>query len=129
MQKPQLDPDVADTAPSDPVLTTYDHEHMVTYMRVFDALCVVVRRLLTWSPREACSASGSAALRIAIAGLRRSGRSQSARTARDSGCQAAVASSFLDSAGSFFLRTRAALTTRAISVGRRPPWDSCEDMI
>jgi hypothetical protein len=37
MQKPQLDPDVADAAPSDPVLTTYDHEHMVTYMRVFDA--------------------------------------------------------------------------------------------
>jgi Uncharacterized conserved protein (DUF2285) len=37
MQSPPLDPDVADTAPTDSVLTPYDHEHMVTYMRVLDA--------------------------------------------------------------------------------------------
>ena len=28
MQKPPLDPDVSDTAPSDPVLTVYDEEHV-----------------------------------------------------------------------------------------------------
>ena len=32
MQKPPPDPDVADTAPSDSVLTTYDEEHLVTYL-------------------------------------------------------------------------------------------------
>ena len=37
MQKPQLDPDVADTAPSDPVLTVYDEEHLITYLRLLDA--------------------------------------------------------------------------------------------
>jgi|SRR6202163_4609158 hypothetical protein len=37
MQKPPLDPDVADTAPSDPVLTAYDQEHIVTYLRLLDA--------------------------------------------------------------------------------------------
>jgi hypothetical protein len=37
MQKPPLDPDVADTAPSDGTLTPYDHEHAVTYMRMLDA--------------------------------------------------------------------------------------------
>jgi hypothetical protein len=37
MQKPPLDPDVADTAPSDPVLTAYDEEHLVTYLRLLDA--------------------------------------------------------------------------------------------
>jgi hypothetical protein len=30
VQKPPLDPDVADTAPSDSVLTAYDEEHLVT---------------------------------------------------------------------------------------------------
>jgi hypothetical protein len=30
MQKPPLGPDVADTAPSDSVLTTYDEEHIIT---------------------------------------------------------------------------------------------------
>jgi hypothetical protein len=34
---PPLDPDVADLAPSDPVLTVYHHEHAVTYMRMLDA--------------------------------------------------------------------------------------------
>jgi hypothetical protein len=30
MQKPPLDPDVADTAPSDSVLTVYDEQHIIT---------------------------------------------------------------------------------------------------
>jgi hypothetical protein len=33
MQMPPLDPDVADTAPSDSVLTVYDEQHIVTYLR------------------------------------------------------------------------------------------------
>ncbi|ESX66035.1 hypothetical protein X759_28200 [Mesorhizobium sp. LSHC420B00] len=37
MVKPLLDPEVADEAPTSPVLTGYDQEHMVTYMRVLDA--------------------------------------------------------------------------------------------
>ena len=37
MQTPPLDPDVADLAPAEPVLTPYDHEHVVTYMRMLDA--------------------------------------------------------------------------------------------
>jgi hypothetical protein len=37
MQKPPLDPDVSDTAPSDPVLTVYDEEHFITYLRRLDA--------------------------------------------------------------------------------------------
>ena len=35
MQKPPLDPDVA--APMDAVLTAYDREHVVTYLRLLDA--------------------------------------------------------------------------------------------
>jgi hypothetical protein len=37
MQKPPLDPDVADTAPSDAVLTVYDEEHVITNLRLLDA--------------------------------------------------------------------------------------------
>src|SRR6267143_2453015 len=37
MQKPPLNPDVADTAPSDSVLTVYDEEHIITYLRLLDA--------------------------------------------------------------------------------------------
>lgn len=37
MPSPPLDPDVADTAPYDPVLTVYDEEHVVTYLRLLDA--------------------------------------------------------------------------------------------
>jgi hypothetical protein len=38
MQKPPLDPDVADTAPSDSSkLTVYDEEHIITYLRLLDA--------------------------------------------------------------------------------------------
>jgi len=36
MQKPPLDPDVADVAPSAPTLTAYDQEHLVTYLRLLD---------------------------------------------------------------------------------------------
>lgn len=37
MQKPPLDPDVADEAPSAPILTGYDEEHLITYLRLLDA--------------------------------------------------------------------------------------------
>ena len=37
MSKPPLDPDVANVAPTDPALTVYDEEHVVTYMRLLDA--------------------------------------------------------------------------------------------
>ena len=37
MQKPPLDLDVADAAPMDLMLTPYDHEHAVTYLRLLDA--------------------------------------------------------------------------------------------
>ena len=37
MQKPPLDPVVSDTAPSGPVLTVYDEEHVITYLRLLDA--------------------------------------------------------------------------------------------
>ena len=37
MQKPPLNPDVADTAPSDCALTVYDEEHIITYLRLLDA--------------------------------------------------------------------------------------------
>jgi len=35
--QPLPDPDVADAAPTDSMLTLYDHEHMVTYLRLLDA--------------------------------------------------------------------------------------------
>jgi len=37
MRMPPLDPDVADIAPSGAILTAYDHEHLVTYLRLLDA--------------------------------------------------------------------------------------------
>lgn len=37
MQKPPLDPDVADLAPTEGRLTTYDEEHLITYLRLLDA--------------------------------------------------------------------------------------------
>ncbi|MGJ5075518.1 DNA -binding domain-containing protein [Bradyrhizobium oligotrophicum] len=36
MQKPLLDLNVADLAPADDVLTEYDEEHLVTYLRLLD---------------------------------------------------------------------------------------------
>jgi hypothetical protein len=37
MHPPPLDPSVADLAPREPVLTPYDEEHLITYLRVLDA--------------------------------------------------------------------------------------------
>ena len=37
MQSPPLDPPVSDTAPSGGVVTGYDEQHLVTYLRVLDA--------------------------------------------------------------------------------------------
>lgn len=37
MQKPPLDPDVADEAPTASFLTGYDEQHLVTYLRMLDA--------------------------------------------------------------------------------------------
>jgi Uncharacterized conserved protein (DUF2285) len=37
MHSPPLDPPVADTAPTDGVLTGYDEQHLVTYLRLLDA--------------------------------------------------------------------------------------------
>jgi len=37
MQSPPLDPPVDDTAPSDEILTGYDEQHLVTYLRMLDA--------------------------------------------------------------------------------------------
>ncbi len=37
MPSPPLDPPVADSAPTDAVLTGYDEQHLVTYMRLLDA--------------------------------------------------------------------------------------------
>jgi hypothetical protein len=37
MQKPPLDPDVADDAPGAPILTGCDEEHLITYLRLLDA--------------------------------------------------------------------------------------------
>jgi hypothetical protein len=37
MKKPELDPDVADVAPTDSALTTYDEQHVVTYARLLQA--------------------------------------------------------------------------------------------
>jgi hypothetical protein len=37
MQKPPLHADVADSAPSDSVLTPYDEQHLLKYLRSLDA--------------------------------------------------------------------------------------------
>lgn len=37
MKTPPLDPDVADAAPTESVLTPYDQEHAITYLRLLDA--------------------------------------------------------------------------------------------
>jgi hypothetical protein len=37
MKKTPLDPDVADVAPTDSMLTLYDEEHIITYLRLLDA--------------------------------------------------------------------------------------------
>ena len=37
MEKRPLDPPVSDTAPTEAVLTGYDEQHLVTYLRLLDA--------------------------------------------------------------------------------------------
>jgi T6SS, Transcription factor, DNA binding domain len=37
LEKPPLDPPVADLAPTDPILTGYDEQHLITYLRLLDA--------------------------------------------------------------------------------------------
>jgi len=37
MKKPPLDPNVADLAPADPAVTSYDEDHIITYLRLLDA--------------------------------------------------------------------------------------------
>jgi hypothetical protein len=37
MNRPPLDPDVADAAPNVSAMTTYDEQHVVTYMRLLQA--------------------------------------------------------------------------------------------
>ncbi|MGR4931665.1 DUF2285 domain-containing protein [Bradyrhizobium sp. CAR08] len=37
MSGPPLDPDIADVAPHEPVLTAYDEQHVVTYIRLLQA--------------------------------------------------------------------------------------------
>ena len=37
MKKPLGDPDVDDTAPEDEALSTYDEQHMITYLRLLHA--------------------------------------------------------------------------------------------
>lgn len=37
MRQPLLDPDVADEAPNGSVLTGYDEQHLITYIRLLDA--------------------------------------------------------------------------------------------
>ncbi|MET4117698.1 putative GNAT family N-acyltransferase [Bradyrhizobium sp. JR1.5] len=37
MKNPPLDPDVADAAPTDQILTAYDEQHVVTYIRLLQA--------------------------------------------------------------------------------------------
>ena len=37
MNRPPLDPNVADVAPNESAVTTYDEQHVVTYMRLLQA--------------------------------------------------------------------------------------------
>jgi len=37
MKSPPLDPSLSDNAPSDAILTRYDQQHLVTYLRLLDA--------------------------------------------------------------------------------------------
>jgi hypothetical protein len=58
MQRPPLDPDVADAAPSDSVSTVYDEEHIITCLRMLDAnaegadWCEVARLVLHLDPER-----------------------------------------------------------------------------
>jgi hypothetical protein len=37
VQTPPLDPSIAETAPTDPILTSYDEQHLIVYLRLLDA--------------------------------------------------------------------------------------------
>ncbi len=37
MAAPHSEPPIADTAPTDPILTGYDEQHHITYLRLLDA--------------------------------------------------------------------------------------------
>jgi hypothetical protein len=37
MERPLLDPPISDVAPDDAVLTAYDEQHLITYIRLLDA--------------------------------------------------------------------------------------------
>jgi hypothetical protein len=37
MQSPPLDPPIYDSPPNNPVLTGYDQQHLITYLRLLDA--------------------------------------------------------------------------------------------
>ncbi|MEY9543179.1 hypothetical protein ABIE85_006239 [Bradyrhizobium diazoefficiens] len=37
MDRPPVDPDVADAAPNEAAMTTYDEQHVVTYIRLLQA--------------------------------------------------------------------------------------------
>jgi len=56
MSRTPLDPDVADHAPEDSVVTAYDREHIITYLRLLDAetdradWCEVARLVLHIDP-------------------------------------------------------------------------------
>ena len=60
MQTPPRDPDIADIAPSGTVLTSYDNEHLVTYLRLLDAHAEgadwreVARVVLRLDPEHEC---------------------------------------------------------------------------
>jgi hypothetical protein len=58
MRKPPLNPDVAETAPSNSIVTVYDEDHLVTYLRLLDAdaegadWCEVARTVLHLDPEQ-----------------------------------------------------------------------------
>jgi hypothetical protein len=58
MPSPPLDPPVADTAPQAAVLTKYDRQHLVTYLRLLEAeqqkadWCEVARIVLHLDPEN-----------------------------------------------------------------------------
>jgi hypothetical protein len=68
MQSLPLDPPVSDTAPTEPILTAYDEQHLVTYLRLLDAEEAPSTPLSWTHQRPRLSHSGafySAGLRLA----------------------------------------------------------------
>jgi hypothetical protein len=59
MQQPPLDLDCADLAPSDPVLTSYDEEHLVTYLRCSTPIRKVATGARSPGSRRILTRSGS----------------------------------------------------------------------